>query len=208
MEAYTAADALAAADVTRFDVDNWTRRGGLVLPILDPRPGRARRYSRANVYELVLVKALINSGVSLAEATYLIRDRFGFILETRARELGRDVPDIEAMTTDPELLGLELTNRDSENPVCWIVTPGERGRLPELQGSRERSLGATLAALRQRMHPVTSATVITVSEILAAVDARLAGKSWPAGRDEAAAERAFAADRRGGAEAQHAESED
>lgn len=180
MEAYTAATALAAAEVSRFDVDNWTRRGGLSLPILDPRPGNARRYSRANVYELALLRVLVNSGCSLAEAAYLIRDRFGFIVSERARELGKAVPGIEAMSTDPEWLGLELAHRDRDNPICWVVTRAIGRRPSQLQGCRERNVGHVLATLRQSSpRPVTSTTVITVSEILAAVDARLAGKSWP-----------------------------
>ncbi|WP_147430949.1 MerR family transcriptional regulator [Oceanibaculum indicum] len=59
--------AITAALCTRSDVKNWNRRG-LITSALEPVDhGKARGYSRLNIYELALLKVLSEAGVSLME---------------------------------------------------------------------------------------------------------------------------------------------
>lgn len=56
------AEFLALAGVSRDEASQWNRAGLINVPPADPAAGRARRYSRANVIEMALFKALVSEG--------------------------------------------------------------------------------------------------------------------------------------------------
>jgi hypothetical protein len=180
MDTYTVSDVLHATGVNGADINNWSRRaGGLVLELANAGRGLGRRYSRANVYELALMKDLIDAGMSIAEARVTLRDRFEYILQTRAAELDRPVPDLQALAEQPSVwMGLELTHRDRMNPVCLVICRDERGGVRDAYHCKEAAVSDLLVSERLTSG-CTKFTVINVTETLARVDAALVGEELP-----------------------------
>lgn len=77
---YMPGRALAAAGVTRDEAHQWRKAEWLRTALANDEPGRARRYSRENVYEMALFAALVKGEARVshhvaAEAVEMILER-------------------------------------------------------------------------------------------------------------------------------------
>jgi hypothetical protein len=168
---FTMSDVESYTGCQSHDVSNWTRAGGLNLPFLNPEPGKARRYGRANLYEFALVKALLRLGFVLGEIKPMLHDRLFFVAMNRRRKLKRPFPGVAAFVTDPVWLGDEflpvpVRGDLRRRPFAYFIdTAATDQKHPRLIGYELDMIGDMIAPVKSE-----GGRILVASRVLDRVD--------------------------------------
>lgn len=110
---FTSAQVAYAADCTDMDIKNWVRRGVLQTEMEPGRPGRRRRFTRENAYEIALISVLRHVGIKF--------DSFGGWIQTVLEQPDRAVA--LPATSTPETIS-QIDMNSSVRRLLGPLAPG------------------------------------------------------------------------------------
>ena len=181
----TASQVQAAAGVTSDELSQWYRGGRLLIPPIDPRPGKARRYGWTNLVEIALLKACVTRGVPHAFASRMFQERAA---KSCALD-GHPNPEIDRSSV------LKLTETEfnikkfgTYSTVYWIFYPSVDGYesystydaltyLRNISPGKTRKDYNTLCSIIVVDSISAGATVIDTHRVVEVAFASLAGES-------------------------------
>lgn len=115
---YTAREAGELLGLPHSTISYYAQQG-IIVPDIRVAGGRgsARIYSKRNLYEILVVRELANSGVKL-DAIKKMRD---FIKTGRGLSFFKDESNYEVIVAEEEVtVFLEVFNHLDEDPILWI----------------------------------------------------------------------------------------
>lgn len=169
---YTVREAAFASGLKLPEFKRWYFKGRFAIPAAHPGTTKSQRYGRANIFEAALFGALLRTGVPGRFASFILKARWTYMLKVRAKELLRPEPhSLDVLNTDfDQWAGFEFTDRDDDDPIMYVVRPGDRGGFT-LACPHARSVGEvfTIDGRRGRVAFV----IVNASRICEAVDSNI-----------------------------------